>query len=294
MRVLAPGVGQDRPVQGDVATFRHQGQRLSYEVHGDGDRLVVYLHGLLLDAGINRSIATALAGRGCRVVLLDLLGHGASDRPAHASAYRMDVYADQVVALLDHLDAPSAVLGGVSLGANVSLTAAVRAPDRVRGLVLEMPVLERAVPAAALTFVPLVLALHYAGGLFRRASGAARRLPSSGIDPLDSVLGALTHDPDELAAVLHGILLGPVAPTVEERRAIRVPALVLAHRADLIHPFSDATQLVRQLSDARLLRARSPLELRLRPRRLTAEIASFLDDVWGSRARGTAASRPTG
>jgi pimeloyl-ACP methyl ester carboxylesterase len=265
----------------EARSFVHDGYRLVYEEYGEGDRLVVYLHALLLDAGLNRAIAAALADRGYRVVLLDLLGHGRSDRPAHASAYRMDLYVQQVVALLDELGAEDAVLGGLSLGANVSLLTAANAPRRVRGLVLEMPVLERAAPAVALTFVPLLLALHYADRPARLVSALARRLPRSGFGPLDSFVDAASHDPAELAAVLHGILLGPVAPTSEQRHAIEVPALVLAHRADLIHPFSDADALVSQLPHARLVPARSLLELRLRPRRLTAEIAAFLDDVWG-------------
>lgn len=272
--------------------FEHDGHRLAYEEHGSGDELVVYLHGLLLDANLNRGIATALADRGNRVVLLDLLGHGLSDKPAHASAYRMDLYVDQVLALLDHLDAADAVLGGVSLGANVNLLAAASHPDRVRGLVLEMPVLEWATPAAALTFVPLVLAAHYA----KRATGAltalVRRIPRTGRGPLDSFLNAASLEPEQMAAILHGILLGPVCPTLEQRHAIEAPTLVLAHAHDLIHPFSDATNLAAQLPDARLVRAHSPFELRLQPERLTFEIAEFIDAVWRHRdQRRPAATR---
>jgi pimeloyl-ACP methyl ester carboxylesterase len=79
--------------------------------------------------------------------------------------------------------------------------------------------------------------------------------------------------------VLHGVLVGPVAPTQEQRRAIAVPTLVLAHRNDLIHPFDDAVGLVARMPNAALVRARSPLELRLQPGRLTKEIVAFLSDV---------------
>jgi len=271
-------------------TFAHRGHRLSYEVHGEGGNLLVYLHGLLLDAGLNRPVAEALAARGNRVVLLDLLGHGRSDKPAHASEYRIDVYVDQVRALLDHLGADEAVLGGVSLGANVSLLAAVHEPERVRGLVLEMPVLEYATPAAALTFVPVLLALHYARRPFSALTGLAGRLPETGIPPLDSVLQGLSTRPEAMAAVLHGILLGPVGPTFEQRAAVDVPALVIGHRRDVIHPFSDAASLAKLLPDGRLMRATSVLELRLRPRRLTEEIASFLDETWGEHYRGASAT----
>ena len=263
-------------------SFVHDGDRLAYEIHGSGDRLLVYLHGLLLDANLNRGIARALAMRGNCVVLLDLLGHGLSDKPAHASEYRMDLYVDQVFALLDELGFDEAILGGLSLGANVSLLAAAAAPARVRGLVLEMPVLERATPAVAMTFVPLLLALHYARTPTRLLTGTVRRMPRSGFGPLDTILGAASLDPEQMAAVLHGVLLGPVAPTLEQRQAITAPALVLAHRADLIHPFSDAANLSRQLPHARLVPARSPFELRLRPDRLTTEIAEFVEDVWRS------------
>src|SRR6185312_272922 len=92
-------------------------------------------------------------------------------------------------------------------------------------------------------------------------------------------LNALASPADATAAVLHGILVGPVAPTQEERRAITVPTLVLAHRNDFIHPFDDAVRLVARMPNATLVRARSPAELRLRPKRLTEEIVTFLSRV---------------
>jgi pimeloyl-ACP methyl ester carboxylesterase len=268
------------PTRVRTRRFRHEGHQLVYDEYGGGDRLVVYLHGLLLDSDMNRGIAAALAEQGNRVVLLDLLGHGRSDKPTHASHYRIDTYSDQVFALLDELDAAEAVLGGMSLGANVSLFAATREPERVRGLVLEMPVLERAVPTAAMLFAPLVVAVHYGRPILRRTAGLFQRLPALPLPAVNSLLHVGALPPDAMAAVLHGILVGPVAPTQEQRARIDVPALVLAHAFDLIHPFDDAHNLAEQLPDAALLRARSPAELRLRPRRLTREIAEFVEQVW--------------
>ena len=250
--------------------------QLAYEVYGSGDRVLVWLHGLLLDANLSRGLARRLAARGNRVVLLDLLGHGRSDKPRHAGAHRMDLYAEQVLCLLDELDVDQVVLGGVSLGTNVSLLATVQAPGRVRGLVLEMPVLEWAAPAAALVFAPLLLEVHYARAPLRLVSRVASHLPPSGLGPLDSFVSAVASDPDEIAAVLHGVLLGPIAPTIDQRRAITAPALVLGHGVDLIHSFSDAKRLARQLPDARLIRTRTFAELWLRPARLTGEISGSL------------------
>lgn len=261
-------------------TFTYSGHRLVYDMYGsDAGPLVVYLHGLLLDSELNRGIAHALAEQGYRIALLDLLGHGRSEKPTHASEYRIDSYAGQVMALLDHLRVERAVLGGISLGANVSLFAATRYPERARALVLEMPVLERAVPAAAMVFVPMVLAAHYGRRWMTVTSSLMSRIPKTKFGPLNSVVNAVSTPPDVMAAVLHGVLVGPVAPTQEERRAIDAPILVLAHRNDLIHPFDDAVNLVERLPNAVLVRARSPLELRLRPERLTAEIVSFLSGL---------------
>jgi pimeloyl-ACP methyl ester carboxylesterase len=271
------------PVQRDLS-FEHGGHRLVYDDYGSGPEVVLYLHGLLLDSGINRGIAEALAGRGRRVLLLDLLGHGRSDKPRHASEYRMDAYADQAVALLDHLGIDEAVFGGVSLGANVSLIAAASHPERVRGLVLEMPVLEWAVPAAAMTFAPLLLAAHYGRRILEVTSRLLRKLPATPIESLNSVIASAALPPDVMAAVLHGILVGPVAPTVEARNRIEAPALILAHRNDLIHPFNDAVNLSEQLPHAQLLRSRSSLELRVMPGRLTGEIAAFIDGLWPESA----------
>ena len=275
--------GGPRPVvRCEAHTLTAGEYRLHYEVYGSGDRVLVWLNPILFDSRLSRSLARALAARGNRVVLLDLLGHGQSEKPVQPGPHRMDLYARHVLALLDELGVDQAVLGGISLGTNVSLLAAAQAPERVRGLVLEMPVLETAVPAAALTFVPLLLQVRYARGPLRLVSQAASRLPSSGFGPLDSLIGIFGSDPDEISAVLRGVLMGPMAPTIEQRNAITAPALVLGHGIDLIHSFADAERLARQLPDARLIRTRTFAELWVRPARLTAEIAEFLDRVWAA------------
>lgn len=254
--------------------------QLNYEVYGSGDRVLVWLNPILFDSKLSRGLARALAARGNRVVLLDLLGHGRSDKPTQPSAHRMDLYAQHVLALLDELGVEQAVLGGISLGTNVSLITAALAPERIRGLVLEMPVLETAAPAAALTFVPLMLQTRYARVPLRLVSRVVSRLPSSGIGPLDSLVGTIGSDPNETSAMLRGVLLGPLAPTVEQRKTITAPALVLGHGVDLIHSYADAKRLTRQLPNARLIRTRTFAELWVCPSRLTTEIAGFIDGVW--------------
>ncbi len=94
--------------------------RLEYTEYGAGDSWVVLVHAPLLTRRMHEPLARTLAGAGMHVVVPDLLGHGRSDRPADPLAYSVQAFGEQVVALLDHLGAPQAVLGGTSLGANVA------------------------------------------------------------------------------------------------------------------------------------------------------------------------------
>ncbi|NNF61979.1 MAG: alpha/beta fold hydrolase [Gammaproteobacteria bacterium] len=190
----------------NTGSFSYQGHELHYEEHGSGDRVVVLLHGLLLDANVNRGLARGFADRGYRVILLDLLGHGRSDKPEDARLHRFDRYAEQVVELLDHLSIDKAVIGGVSLGADVSLQVAVMAPERLHGLIVEMPVMENATPFAALLFVPLLLGVQFGGPVARWTSKLWGRVPRTRYETANSVLNMLSAPPRVTAAVLHGIL----------------------------------------------------------------------------------------
>jgi pimeloyl-ACP methyl ester carboxylesterase len=274
--------------------FRYDGQRIAYSEYGSGPRPVVLIHGLLLSQRMHTPLAQALAERGNRAVTIDLLGHGVSDRPVDMWRYSMTFFAEQVVALLDHLEIDEAVVLGTSLGANVTLEVASLAPERLRGMVIEMPVLDNALLATAVAFTPLLVALTFGEPVMRGVQVAARAVPRL---PLlaDIVVDWFRQDPAPSAAVLQGLFFGRTAPHRMERRTFEAPALVLGHRRDPIHPFSDAGMLADELPNGRLLEADSMVELRLAPRRLTNEIAAFVDDCWkpkraaaGRRARRSA------
>jgi pimeloyl-ACP methyl ester carboxylesterase len=271
--------------------FEHEGHRLAYTVYGEGPRTTVLLHGLLLSQKMHRPLARALAREGNRVVTMDLLGHGRSDRPRDMTAYSMPFFGEQVIGLLDHLEVDEAVVAGTSLGANTTLEAAAAHPDRVRGMVVEMPVLDNALLGCAIAFTPLMCALTFGEPVMKGVSWVTRKLPTGGVWGADVLLDTVRQDPGPSAAVLQGLFFGRVAPHREIRRTIAAPALVIGHDRDPVHPFSDSDALVSELPDARLLRADSFLELRMTPERLTTEIAEFLDHCWKPRrrARATAA-----
>lgn len=258
-------------------TLVHRGHRLAYTVHGDGDPSCLLMHGLLLSQRMHLHLATALAERGIGVVTLDLLGHGLSDRPADMASYSMPLFAGQALALLDHLGVERAVVGGTSLGANVTLEVAARAPERVRGMLIEMPVLDHALPAGAAVFTPMMLALTLGRPVMSALALVTRMVPGALLPFwVDVALDMVRQDPGPSGAVIQGILFDRVAPPGHVRRTLEAPAMIIGHHRDPIHPFSDSDMLAGELRSARLLQASSLLEMRLAPDRLTAEICAFI------------------
>ncbi len=114
-----------------------------------GDRAgatVVFLHGMLGSAEYWHSVASLLPDR--RTIAVDLLGFGASPRPAIAN-YDYHDHVDAIVATLDASGiSEPVVLVGHSMGALIALRLAAGHPERVSRLVLVgMPVFESAAAA---------------------------------------------------------------------------------------------------------------------------------------------------
>jgi pimeloyl-ACP methyl ester carboxylesterase len=272
-------------------SFRHQGHRLVYDEYGSGDRVIVLMPGLLFSRRMQGPLAQALADRGHRVLCLDLLGHGDSDRPEEMWEYSMNAFGGQAIGLLDHLGIEQAVLGGTSLGANSALEAAAQDQSRVKGLLIEMPVLDNALLGCAIGFTPLLVSLTFGAPITRSLGWVARRVPRRGPLLGTMMLDWISQDPKPSASVLQGLFFGRVAPPREVRRQLKAPALVIGHLRDPIHPFSDADMLVHELPSASLVEASSILELRISPERLTGEIVEFMERCWKPRRRRPAARR---
>jgi pimeloyl-ACP methyl ester carboxylesterase len=259
--------------------FDYNGHRISYDEYGAGERPLILVHGLLMSRRMFDRLGPEMAKRGNRVIAVDLLGHGRSDRPTDMSNYSMTFFARQVEALMDHLDLDDAVVGGTSLGANTTLELAYISPKRVRGMMIEMPVLDNALLAVAVIFTPIMIGLRFGERLLRLVASATRRIPRT--NPLiDMGLDLLRQDPAPSMAVLEGLFLGSSAPHHQFRVQMTQPTLVIGHHRDPLHPFSDTGMLAEELPNARLIEANSILEWRISPERLDDELARFLDDIW--------------
>jgi haloalkane dehalogenase len=82
----------------------HAGQRLAYVDVGPRDgKVIVLLHGMPTSSWLYRSIIPRLAAEGLRVIAPDMLGFGASDKPADTALYAFDLQADRLMALMTSL-----------------------------------------------------------------------------------------------------------------------------------------------------------------------------------------------
>jgi pimeloyl-ACP methyl ester carboxylesterase len=264
-------------------SFLYNGQRIAFTDHGQGDRVLVLVHGLLMNRHMYDQLAPEMASRGIRVIAVDLLGHGASDMPPDMRVYTMTTFADQLAALIDHLELDRPIVGGTSLGANCSLEMAVRHPRAARGLFVEMPVLDNALVAAGLIFLPILATLRVAKPVLRGIAAVTNRIPRTNF-LLDIWLDWTRRTPEASEAVLEGVLFGRTAPPRDERQLIGLPTLVIGHPNDPLHPFTDSDMLAEELPRARLVNAESIVEWRVSPGRLDDELASFITEVYADEA----------
>jgi sigma-B regulation protein RsbQ len=109
------------------------GARIDYQVSGDGDITLLFVHGSYIDQTYWKDQVNHFSSR-FTVVTMDLPGHGMSGRDrAH---WTIRGFGEDVVAVVKELDLKSVILIGHSMGADVILAAAVSHPEPVIGFVV--------------------------------------------------------------------------------------------------------------------------------------------------------------
>ena len=193
-----------------------------------------------------------------RLVRYDARGHGGSAGTTEPADYAYPELARDQLGLADALGIDRFVSGGASLGCGTALHVAVRAPERVRALVLMIP------PTAWEGRVGQG-EVYEAGGRLVEAEGVEALIAVMEAEPVAPVFAPFAEqmkasvrpryeqfDPAVLAALLRGV--GPSdLPSREAIAAIASPALILAWRGDPVHPESTAEQLVDLLPDAEMV-----------------------------------------
>jgi len=140
-----------------------------------------------------------------------------------------------------------------------------------------------ALEAGLLFFGPLLFAARLLPLTVNLARMITRPIPR-GVVPFWVGIGLDTCDqrPQPMAAVLHGVIFGSIAPTSRQRRTIAAPALVVGHPKDPIHPAADAAMLAEELPNATFVEAKNILEWRVSPDRLNQVAADFCTTCWKS------------
>ena len=121
-----------------MPSFHHDDVEIAYLDEGEGEPIVL-VHGFASNKEVNwvaPGWVTTLTRAGRRVIALDNRGHGASSKLYDPAAYHSASMAQDVVALLDHLEIARADLMGYSMGARIVAYVAVNSPARVRALIL--------------------------------------------------------------------------------------------------------------------------------------------------------------
>lgn len=182
-----------------------RGHRIHYIAQGEGEPLVL-IPGFLQSIGRWRDVGYVDAFAGdYRVIAIDPLGHGASDKPHEPGRYLLPDVAADVVAVLDAEEIDAAHVWGYSRGAQIACLVATLFPERVRSLIVGgnhiAPLPEAAWKAQAET------APERAGALRRGDWDEFFRLFSIVSDPEAEALLRQVNDPVAMAAVVEGSVL---------------------------------------------------------------------------------------
>jgi len=236
--------------------FDRDGLHLHYREEGQGLPFLLQ-HGLGND--LSQPFALFRPPPGVRLIGLDVRGHGETKPLGDPKKIAMSVYVDDLIALMDHLGVGGAVIGGVSMGAALALNAALRYPDRVRGLVLVRPAwLDRPFPENVRVYAHVaqhILRHGATAGLERfRQTAEYEALERESVAIARSV-ARLFEDPraEECLVRLERIPHDAPCHDRSEWEAVRVPTLVLGCRCDPIHPWEFAHVLARGIRDAQLV-----------------------------------------
>jgi pimeloyl-ACP methyl ester carboxylesterase len=263
-----------------AGAFQHvelAGLNVALDVQGDGQP-VLFVHGFPLDRTVWRHLMAPLTGR--RRIAPDLRGLGLSDAPD--GVYSMPQYADDLVAVLDALDAERAVVCGLSMGGYIAFELIRRHPDRVAALMLINSRAEADSPAArdgrdemiklvqdegtaalADLLMPKLLAPESLSALPEVADRVHTMITNA---PAAGVIGALRAMKDR-------------ADSTALLETISVPTLVVAGREDQLIPVDHARAMARRIPDAQftLIAGAGHLVPVEQPIPTSRVIAEFLD-----------------
>jgi pimeloyl-ACP methyl ester carboxylesterase len=223
---------------------------------GVGGKAVVFQHGLCGSAG---QTAEAFPNDPrFQMLTLECRGHGASE-PGPLNAFSIKSFANDVADVVEEQNLGPLIIGGISMGAAISLHLAVRKPHLVKALVLARPAWlidnkpENMKPNAEIGDLLATHSPQDAKALFLQ-SETAHQLEKSAPDNLASLTSFFAREPLEVtAALLTSISHDGPGVTEQQVRALKIPTLIIATGQDAIHPLSHADALHEMISHSRMV-----------------------------------------
>jgi pimeloyl-ACP methyl ester carboxylesterase len=236
------------------------GVELAGDESGDGVP-VVLLHGLTATRRYVVMGSRALERSGHRVIAYDARGHGRSSPAPSRDAYTYADLGQDLIAVLDDRGIGRAVLAGASMGAHTLLWLALRAPERIAGLVVITPAYDPAVNADAdrlARWDALADGLERGGVEGFIAASGRPDVPESWQETVLKVtrqrLSAHEH-PLAVADALRAVPRSRPFGAIEELGAISVPVVIVASadEPDPGHPQAVGEAYARAIPGARLV-----------------------------------------
>ena len=227
---------------------------LSYDDNGPGP-VVVLLHGFPFDRTMWSGQIGEVGGI-YRLIIPDLRGHGQSVSPPDR-IYPMDAMADDLIETLDALNIrEKVVLGGLSMGGYIALSAVRRYPERFRGLMLldtkaaaDSPEMAKGREATADQVEASGATEGVVEAMISRVfSASTRELRPELVAPVREVM--LKTSPRTIAACLRGMASRP--DRTRDLMRINIPTLVLVGGEDVVTPIAEARAMVEELPNATL------------------------------------------
>ena len=218
---------------------RLNGWRIAYEARGDSADAVVFVHGGAHDRAAWRYQLAGLRLER-RLVALDLIGHGESDKPD--VTYSMDLSARSVAAVLDHLGLQRAVLVGHSNGVPTIRQFYRLFPERVEAFVAVDGMFRQTMPRKTVDWMVAALTRP---DYQQFIDGLVERTPAGAVPPedLEHIKHCVRTTPRHVMASTLEVLTDPA---IWEEDPIGVPLLVL--RVKTSQPSGEEEALVRRLA----------------------------------------------
>jgi pimeloyl-ACP methyl ester carboxylesterase len=262
------------------------GVTIAGETVGEGPD-VVLTHGLTATRRYTVMGSKALPRSGYRLTTYDARGHGESSPAPASGAYEYRDLVEDLRAVLDHLGAERAAIGGASMGAHTAMAFALAWPERVSALVQITPAYDG---KPREDDDDLAEWDRLADGLERGGVDGFLGAYNPQVDERyrDTVLKVtrqrleLHRHPQAVADALRVVPRSLVFEGLEELEHVEVPTLIVASgdEADPGHPFAVGKAYSERLPNAKLVtedEGKSPLAWQ--GARLSKEIAGFLEEV---------------